>query len=488
MAYRTTPVDTDRMPPGIPYIIGNEAAERFSFYGMRAILMAFMTTHLMSSEGVADLMSDAEASKVQHLFLFGAYFTPLLGAFLADGLFGKYPVIIALSLFYCLGHGVLAFMDAPELIGLEPRTLLYLGLLLIAIGAGGVKPCVSSHVGDQFGRRNAHLLERVYGWFYISINVGAAISQLLTPWLLANEDYGPTWAFGLPGVLMLIATIVFWMGRKQFAHVPPTKDGFFSQLASATNRRIILRLVPLYIFITAFWMLFDQTSTRWVAQAQDMDNEFNLGFTSFKLLPSQMQFINPTFILIFVPLLTVLVYPGLSRVFKLTPLRKIGVGLSLTGVSFLITGWAQTRIDAGETPHIAWQILAYAVLTLAEVLVSITSLEFSYTQAPKSLKSVIMGVYFLSVAFANLFVAEVNHYIEAQEAAGAAVLPGASYYWFFAAIVGVASLAFIVWSQFYKYEMIVQDAGEVIPLDAGRDGAAVADGEQPAVESGVDET
>ena len=506
MAYRTTPIDTDKMPPGIPYIIGNEAAERFSFYGMRAILTVFMTSHLFAADGTADFMSAAEASKIQHWFLAAAYFTPLLGAFLADGLFGKYPVIIALSLFYCLGHGVLALMDVPEMVGLEPRYLLYIGLTLIAIGAGGVKPCVSSHVGDQFGRRNANLLEKVYGWFYISINVGAAISQLLTPWVLAK--YGAGWAFGIPGVLMAIATFIFWLGRKEFAHVPPSKEAFGKELKDPENRRIILRLVPLYIFIVAFWMIFDQTSTRWVVQAKDLDREvsfitaenevtaeypapeganvqtrddgsqFYVG--PLQVLPSQLQAVNPIYILVFVPFMSVVLFPFLSRFMKVTPLRKIGFGLALTGVAFAVTGLAQQAIDSGGKPHITWQIVAYAVLTFAEVLVSVTSLEFSYTQAPKSWKSLIMGIYFLSVGSANLLVAQVNHYIEAKREAGEQVLAGADYYWFFAGVMAAAAVAFVLWSLTYKYRegldgMGPGEAGRAVPLDSGRDGMAAPD-------------
>src|ERR1700740_1036061 len=95
--YRTAP---DRyltgMPPGVPYIIGNEAAERFSFYGMRSILVVFMTTYLMSANGKPAAMSDNEAAAWFHEFVFGVYFLPILGAIISDGLLGKYRTIILL--------------------------------------------------------------------------------------------------------------------------------------------------------------------------------------------------------------------------------------------------------------------------------------------------------------------------------------------------------------------------------------------------------
>ena len=111
---------------------------------------------------------------------------------------------------YCLGHLALALDDT--------RVGLSIGLTLIAIGSGGIKPCVSAHVGDQFGTANQHLLAKVFMWFYFSINLGAFLSTIATPWLLAN--YGPHLAFGVPGILMALATLFFWMGRKVFIHIP----------------------------------------------------------------------------------------------------------------------------------------------------------------------------------------------------------------------------------------------------------------------------
>ena len=208
--YRTSPISTNRMPPGIPYIISNEAAERFSFYGMKTILAIFMTNYLADEAGSPDLMTEGQATVWVHSFVTAVYFTPLIGSFLADAFWGKYKTIIGLSIVYCLGHLALA-LD-------ETRLGLTLGLSLIAIGAGGIKGCVSAHVGDQFGKANGGLLEKVYGWFYLSINLGAFASTLLTPWLL--DHYGPGVAFGVPGLLMLVATLAFWAGRNEFAHVP----------------------------------------------------------------------------------------------------------------------------------------------------------------------------------------------------------------------------------------------------------------------------
>jgi POT family proton-dependent oligopeptide transporter len=189
--YATQPPNIRTMPPGIPFIIGNEAAERFSFYGMRSILIVFMTHYLVTRTGAPDLMDEPEARQNFALFVSAVYFLPILGAILAEGFLGKYRTILSLSVVYCFGHFALSLDDT--------RMGLLLGLGLISLGSGGIKPCVSAHVGDQFGESNKHLLSSAFGWFYFSINAGAFISTIACPILLADPRFGPRWAFGLPG-------------------------------------------------------------------------------------------------------------------------------------------------------------------------------------------------------------------------------------------------------------------------------------------------
>jgi len=440
--YRTAPTATEQAPKGIPYIIGNEAAERFSFYGMRSVLTVFMTKYLMDSTGQPEPMGEEDARAYYHIFAASVYFTPIFGALLADIFLGKYRTILSLSIVYCLGHFALA-LD-------ETRTGLTVGLTLIAIGAGGIKPCVSAHVGDQFGQTNQHLLSRVFRWFYFSINVGAFASTLLTPVLL--DKYGPQWAFGIPGGLMFLATILFWMGRNEFVHIPPGGLAFARELVSREGLRAIGQLLVLYFFIAPFWALFDQTASAWVLQANHMDRHV----FGVELLPSQVQAANPILVLLFIPLFSAVIYPRiLSRFFEIRPLRIIGLGLVLTTFAAAIPAWLEMRIQAGERPSIVWHLYAYAILTAAEVMVSITCLEFSYTQAPKTMKSVIMSLWFLSVATGNYFTAGVNFFIQNDD--GTSKLAGASYYWFFTGVVAVAAALFAVFARFYKEKTYIQD-------------------------------
>ena len=423
MSRRTTAIDTEHMPPGIPWIIGNEAAERFSFYGMRTILVVFMAKYLYLMDGPGGTpMAEAEAVEHFHAFAAWVYFTPLIGALLSDIFLGKYRTILLLSLVYCGGHAALALMGTR---GHSPYWL-FAGLLLICIGSGGIKPCVSSNVGDQFGPANRHLLTRVYNWFYFSINLGSFFSTLLTPWLL--DWYGPHWAFGVPGVLMGLATLLFWMGRHKFAHIPPGGSKFFRELGSREGLVALAKLIPLFLFFAVFWSLYDQTGSSWVFQAGQMNCKF-LGIT---WLESQIQAINPILILVFIPLFTLFVYPCINRFFPLTPLRKIGTGMFLVTLSYALTALVQSWIDAGHCPSIGWQLLAFVIITAAEIMVSIVGLEFAYTQAPRNMKSMIMSIFLLSTFIGNMFTSTTNRLIQIpsasakQAAAAMAALPAVS--------------------------------------------------------------
>jgi len=408
MSYRTSPSDLEGLPPGVPHIIGNEAAERFSFYGMKGVLAVFMVQYLHLMDGRSgSAMNEAQATANLHLFNGAVYLTPFLGALLADVFIGKFRTIIALSLVYCAGHAALACMGV---FGNSPWWLMA-GLGLIALGSGGIKPCVSAHVGDQFGQRNAHLLPRIFNGFYFSVNTGAFASILLTPWLL--EWYGPHLAFGVPGLLMLLATAIFWMGRHRFIHVPPGGMRFVRELFKGGGLAALIKLLPLYLFIAMFWALFDQTSSTWIFQSYDMDRHC-LGF---EWLPSQIQSLNSIFVLIFIPIFAYIIYPAVDRTWKLTPLRKIGIGLFIMVTSFALVAVIQQWIDHGQKPNISWQILAFALITVSEVMVSIVAMEFAYTQAPKTMKSLLMCYYLGSVAIGNFFVAGVNHFIQIPDSA-----------------------------------------------------------------------
>lgn len=496
--FLTSPDQTQtRMPKGVPFIIGNEVAERFSFYGMKGILTVFMTQHMLSASGDPAYMGDEHAKGWYHLFTGLTYTFPIVGAILADVLWGKYKTILWISLMYCVGHGCLAVMDIAPSLGMSMKTWLIVGMMFIAVGAGAIKPCVSAHVGDQFGRGNKHLLTQIFNWFYFSINLGAASSMILTPLLLAKV--GPWLAFGLPGVLMAVATFVFWMGRHRFIHVQPAGWAKWkAETFSPEGMRALKYLAPLFlVFVMMFWAIFDQTGSAWVIQAESLDRKF-LGIN---WLESQIQFVNPIMILTGIPIFTYVVYPFMGRFFRPTPLRKIGIGFVLTAGAFAMSalieswisakspevsaslwaaigadgtmpstlgdivqvardnGWTQTQLNEymSSMPSIGWQFLAYLIMTSGEIMVSIVCLEFAYTQSPRKMKSFIMGIFFMGVAVGNYLAMGVNMYLERVTAqTGENPLSGARYYWFFAGAMIAVTVAYVVWAQFYKGETYLQ--------------------------------
>jgi POT family proton-dependent oligopeptide transporter len=432
--YRTAPDNTTGMPPGIPYIVGNEAAERFNFYGLKAILVIYMTKHLMDNSGASAPMSKEEATGWYHLFVGSNYFFPAMGAIIADAFLGKYRTILWLSILYSVGCVVLA-MD-------HTRLGLGAGLVLIALGAGGIKPCVSSHVGDQFGPANQNLLARAFGWFYWAVNFGAFFSIMLTPVLLDN--YGPGWAFGVPAGLMLLATWIFWSGRHKFIHVPPAGKSFFARTFNRETGLVLGRLAFIFAFMAVFWALWDQCGSTWTLQAEQMDRMmFGLEIRS-----SQMQTVNSILTLTFIPLFSYWLYPFINRFWTLTSLRKIGLGIFTIGLSFLISAWIESRLGAGVKLSVGWQFPAYVLLTAGEVMASITALEFAYTQAPQHLKAVVQAVYLLSVTAGNWFTAAVQWFISNPD--GSSKLSGVPYFVFFAILAMVAALAFSFVARGYR--------------------------------------
>lgn len=439
--YLTAPLPSEKMPSGIGCILINETAERFAFYGMLFILVTFMTEHLMGPDGKSAVMGEQKATEVFHWFKAAVYAIPFLGALLSDIWLGKYKTIILFSMVYCAGFFALA-VD-------QTRLGLYLGLGLIAVGSGIIKPCVSANVGDQFGRTNQHLITKVFAWFYWCINLGAFISPLLTPILLGR--YGPKVAFGFPGVMMVLATVAFWAGKRKYVHVPAGGVGFVKEAFSGEGLSALFRLSIILLPIAVFFALFDQTGSAWILQAKKMD----LHWLGVNWRKEQLTAVNALFIMVLIPVFAYGVYPAVNRVFRLTPLRKMSIGMFVMVAAFAIPSLLETSIVAGGQPSIGWQILAYLLLTAAEVMVSITYLEFSYTQAPKKMKSFIMCFYLLAISLGNVVTAVVNMVIQNPD--GSSKLEGASYYWFFTGVMLAASVAFVFVAACYREKTYIQD-------------------------------
>lgn len=441
---------TERFPAQIKYIIWNETCERFSYYGMTGILENYLKNRMQ--------MGEDHATETLHLFGTAVYFLPLVGGWIADRWLGRYWTILSISLFYCLGHGTLAAFEGN-------RMGLFVGLTLLAIGAGGIKPCVSAFVGDQFRADQEHLLTKIYGWFYWAINLGAAAAFFLIPTIKTHWGYG--WAFGIPGIAMAVATFAFWMGTPYYVRRPPVPEServpFIGVLVAALfgpgnsssggflNRararysaeqiegvRSVLGILAVFITIPMFWACYNQVYSTWVIQGGKMAplSMFNGGF---ELNGETMEAAGSVLVMIWVPVLTLLVYPWLERRgWKPTMLRRMSAGMVLGAIAFVLSGLLQAHLDREETVNIAWQLVPYTVLEAGEVLLSATALEFAFSQAPPQMKSIIMSLWLMTIAGGHFLISvftDLNeHFVKAK---------GAAEFYFYAVMMFIVAGIFI---------------------------------------------
>ncbi|XP_035204738.1 peptide transporter family 2-like isoform X1 [Stegodyphus dumicola] len=358
-----------KYPRAVFFIIGNEFCERFCYYGLRTILTIYLTQRL--------LYSGNHATVLFHLFAMLAYFSPVLGAIIADSWLGKFRTILYISILYLAGCIVLAAGSIPAALG-DMRITSLIGLFIIALGTGGIKPCVSAFGGDQFAPDQTKEIQRFFSFFYIAINLGSVISTFLTP--ILREDvhcFGSRscypLAFGVPAFLMIVALVIFIVGKPLYVMHPPegniivevfkcichalgrkmkssekkkehwldyAEDKFDKKLIN--NIKVILHVLLLFIPLPVFWALFDQQASRWTLQATRLNGEFY----GYHIKPDQMQVINPFLIIIFVPLFEYCIYPLASKCNLLKkPLQRMAVGGILTAASFVIAGFLELKLE-----------------------------------------------------------------------------------------------------------------------------------------------
>jgi len=355
-------------PKSVFIIVGNEFCERLSYYGMKAILGIYLHKKLHLTED--------KSTVIYHTFAMLCYFTPIFGAMIADQLLGRFKTIVYISMIYVLGH-LLKTLAAIPTLGVPPLEFSLLGLALIAIGTGGIKPCVSAFGGDQFKLpEQERQLQTFFSVFYFSINAGSLIGTALTPYLREDvecfgEDTCYSLAFGVPAILMGIATVIIIMGKPLYKMVPPqgsilsqvfgsigyalkgkcsgvptdhwmdsAKDKYDSKLVE--DVKCMLRVLVLYIPLPIFWALYDQTGSRWTFQATRMNGMIgSIG----KIKPDQMQVVNPLLILFLLPLFDRLIYPAFAKCGLLVkPLQRMTVGGILTGAAFFISGFLEIEM------------------------------------------------------------------------------------------------------------------------------------------------
>uniref|UniRef100_A0A8C7LKU6 Solute carrier family 15 member 1 n=1 Tax=Oncorhynchus kisutch TaxID=8019 RepID=A0A8C7LKU6_ONCKI len=375
-------VDVCGYPLSIFFIVVNEFCERFSYYGMRAVLVLYFRYFLK--------WDDDLATSIYHTFIALCYLTPILGAIVADSWLGKFKTIVYLSIVYTVGQVVMAVSAIHDITDTDrdgtPDNMTFhvamsmVGLFLIALGTGGIKPCVAAFGGDQFEDHQEKQRSTFFSIFYLSINAGSLLSTVITP-ILRGQECGihsqqkcyPL-AFGVPAALMVVALIVFIMGSGMYNKTAPKgnimlevckcigfaiKNRFRHRSKTFPKRehwmdwadekydkllvaqvKMVLKVLFLYIPLPMFWTLFDQQGILMVQ-------------------PDQMQTVNPILILALVPIMDSLVYPLIKKChLNFTPLKRMTVGMLIAALAFVAAALLQLQIDVSMyiythtyTPH-----------------------------------------------------------------------------------------------------------------------------------------
>nr|XP_046259451.1 solute carrier family 15 member 1 [Scatophagus argus] len=371
-------------PLSIFFIVVNEFCERFSYYGMRAVLVLYFRYFLRWDEDLA--------TSIYHTFVALCYLTPILGAIVADSWLGKFKTIIYLSIVYAIGQIVMAISAVHDITDTDkdgtPNNMTFhialsmVGLFLIALGTGGIKPCVAAFGGDQFNENQEKQRRTFFSVFYLCINGGSLLSTIITPVIRAQEcgihskQECYSLAFGVPAALMVVALVVFIAGSGMYYKAEPQGNimldvckciGFaienrFNHRSKKYPKRqhwmdwaeekydklliaqikMVLKVLFLYTPLPMFWTLFDQKGSRWTFQATTMDGNFGL----IVIQPDQMQTFNPILILTLVPIMDNLIYPLIKKCgLNFTPLKRMTVGMILAAIAFVCAALVQIEID-----------------------------------------------------------------------------------------------------------------------------------------------
>ena len=421
-------------PKGLYLLFFTEMWERFSYYGMRAILILYLTKKLMEG-GLG--MDEKDATLLYGYFTGFVYFTPLIGGWLADRYLGKRLAVMI--------GGVTMMLGQFTLFGLNSTTGLYIGLLLLIIGNGFFKPNISTLVGglykDGDSRRDA-----AFTIFYMGINLGAMIAPLVigvvtdNMFATTNEDgsisYGYRYGFLVSGIGMLLGQVIFnLLGTKYLGDLGTKPVGAVSdtevakvqksinpetgkELDEKDEKQRISVIFILLIFAVFFWAGFEQAGS---SLSLYTDKYIDRSIGSFEIPTSWFQSVNPLFIVTLAPLFTLFWASPIGR--RLTTPVKMGVGMIILGVGFLfMIGAVAERSANGDVDDVnnkaalMWLIMTYLLHTIGELCISPVGLSVVTKLSPPKLASVLMAVWMLSSFFANIVGGYIASYVETMGA------------------------------------------------------------------------
>ncbi|MEJ1964700.1 MAG: peptide MFS transporter [Gammaproteobacteria bacterium] len=394
-------------PAGLAILFLTEMWERFSFYGMRALLVLYMTQQLLLPQNAervfgygalhsalrslfGPLSTQAMSSQVYGIYTSLLYFTPFFGGLLADRWLGQYRTVLLGAVLMALGHFLMAF-DAAFLFA----------LLCVIVGNGCFKPNVSTQVGNLYPRTDARR-DSAFSLFYVGINLGAFIAPIVCGTL--GEVYGWHYGFLAAGVGMLVGLAIFVAGRR---HLPP--DVRPHQAASGepaaarpmlpADLKAIATLCFIAFVITFFWASYEQQGNAVVLWVRDSTDRSFFGLFDIRI--TWFQSLNPFLIFALTPLL-VMVWARLARRRREPDVvTKLATGCFLAVLAYAVLTVAAAIAGPGGRAYWGWTALFFVLITLAELHVSPVALSLFSRLAPVPAASMMMGVWFMSGMVGN---------------------------------------------------------------------------------------
>jgi POT family proton-dependent oligopeptide transporter len=410
-------------PKGLYLLFFTEMWERFSYYGMRGILILYLTKQWMEG-GLA--IDEKEASLIYGFFTGFVYFTPIIGGWLADKFIGQRMAITIGGITMMAGQFVL--------FAINTQVGLYIGLLLLIIGNGFFKPNISTLVGQLYSNNDPRR-DSAFSIFYMGINLGAFLAPLVIGlfaenlFAVKNEageivTYGYKYGFLISGIGMLLGQLLFnSLASKYLGHLgkAPAKSAETS-LEESKNTNAPLskeekqRMTVIFIltaFVVFFWAGFEQAGS---SLSLYTDKFIDRTVGTFEIPTSWFQSVNPLFIVALAPLFAMFWTSNIGKKFS-TPV-KMGMGMILLGIGFFFMLGAVAE-RGGENPDVAvkasliWLVLTYLIHTIGELALSPVGLSVVTKLAPVKFASLMMGVWLLSSFLANIIGGFVAAYVEA---------------------------------------------------------------------------
>jgi POT family proton-dependent oligopeptide transporter len=380
-------------PKGLFVLFFTEMWERFSYYGMRAILVLYLVTQTTGDNpGLG--WTTGEALALYGWYTMLVYVASIPGGWIADRILGQKKSVLIGGLILCLGHGILA---------VEEMWAFYTGLGLIIAGVGLLKPNISTMVGGLYEAGDSRR-DRGFTIFYIGINIGAFLSSLIVG--VIGEVYGWHYGFGLAGIGMLFGQAVYMWGQKHLTHVgnllsetsnTEDKAKYDLPLTKIEKDRVIVLLLS-FLIVIVFWGAFEQAGGLMNIYTLEKTNRVIAGMT---IPASIFQSLNAAFIIILGTTVAGYWVKRASKNKEASSLFKMAVGTMIMGVGFLFMTGASAQFEANGSSAMYWLVFAYLFHTIGELCASPVALSFITKLSPVKYGSIMMGVYFAMTGFGN---------------------------------------------------------------------------------------